>query len=98
MTLSKGHNSTKGDNPDEKKMGQLFFDKESIYEISKPYLKFVTDKTTDRRAESNMPLQLFQSWGHKNELTLFLSAAEPSVSNSAIPELSVKLLLGSYLY
>ena len=65
MTLEKGHNSTKRDNPDLKKnMGQLSFDEESIYEISKPYLKFVTDGRTDGRAQSNMPLQLFQSWGH----------------------------------
>ena len=40
-------------------MGQLFFDEESIYEISKPYLNFVADG----QAQSNMPLQLFQSWG-----------------------------------
>ena len=40
-------------------MGQLFFDEESIYEISKPYLKFVTDARTDK------PQALFQSWGHK---------------------------------
>ena len=25
-----------------------------------------TDRQTDRQAESNMPFQLFQSWGHKN--------------------------------
>ena len=24
-----------------------------------------TDRQTDRQAESNMPFQLFQSWGHK---------------------------------
>ena len=41
MTLKKGHNPTKGDNPDlKKKYGQLFFDEESVCEISKPYLKF----------------------------------------------------------
>ena len=46
-------------------MGQLFFDAESIYEISKPYLKFVTDERTDRQAQSNMPIQHFQIWGRK---------------------------------
>ena len=50
-----------------KNTGQLFFDAKSIYEISKPYLKLVTDGWTDARtdgqAQSNMPLQLFQSWG-----------------------------------
>ena len=52
MTLKKGHNSTKGDNPDLKKnTGQLFFDEESIYEISKPYLKFVMDGRTDARMD-----------------------------------------------
>ena len=72
MTLQKGHNSTKGDNPDLKKdMCLLFFDEESIYELSKLYLnKFCltdaqTDGGTDGQAQSNMPLQLFQSWGHK---------------------------------
>ena len=32
-------------------------------------INFVTDAWTDAqtKAESNMPLQLFQSWGHKNE-------------------------------
>ena len=34
---SKGHNSARGDNSDKKKnTGKLFFDEESIYEISKP--------------------------------------------------------------
>ena len=56
MTLSKGHNSTKGDHPD-KNTGQLFFYAESLYEILKPYLKLVMD----RQAQSNMPLQIFQS-------------------------------------
>ena len=40
-------------------MGQLFFDAESIYEISKPYLKVVTDGRTEEQAQSNIPLQLF---------------------------------------
>ena len=36
LIFSKGHNSRKGDNLDKKKnTGQLFFDEESIYEISK---------------------------------------------------------------
>ena len=26
-----------------------------------------TDRQTDRQAESNMPFQHFQSWGHKNK-------------------------------
>ena len=30
MTLYNGHNSTKGDNPDLKNTGWLFFDEESI--------------------------------------------------------------------
>ena len=32
-------------------MAQLFFDEECIYEISKPYLKLVTDG----QGQSNMP-------------------------------------------
>ena len=51
-------------------MCQLFFDEESIYEISKLYLNKFCNRPTDGRthththgqAESNMPLQLFQSW------------------------------------
>ena len=53
-----------------KNMGQLFFDEKSIFDISKPNLKFVMDRRTDARmdeqAESNMPLQVFQSSGHNN--------------------------------
>ena len=37
ILFSKGHNSEKGHNLDVKKnMGQLFFNEESVYEISKP--------------------------------------------------------------
>ena len=79
----KEHNSTKGDNPDLKiNMYQLFFDEESIYEISKLYLNNFcngrTDAHTHGQADSNMPLQLFQSWGHKKlkiliELILYVA-------------------------
>ena len=48
-------------------MCELFFDEEPIYEISKPYLKFGMDGRADRKAQSNMPLQLFQSWGDNNK-------------------------------
>ena len=48
-------------------MGQLYFDEESIYEISKPCLEFWTDTQmdgrTDEQAQSNMPIQLFQKFG-----------------------------------
>ena len=59
MALKKGHNSTKGDNPDFKKndTGQLFFDAESIFEISKPYLKVVTDRQTHARMEGTSPIK-----------------------------------------
>ena len=78
MTLKKGHNSTKENNPDLKKyVSIIFFDEESIYEISKLYLNTFCNGHTDRRtddhtdgpAESNMPLQLFQSEGHKTSFT-----------------------------
>ena len=37
LSPSKGHNSARGDNSDKRKnTGKLFFDEESIYEISKP--------------------------------------------------------------
>ena len=55
-----------------KYMYQIFFDEESIYEISKLYLRFVTDGCTDGsmdgpmegQAQSNMPLQLKKLKGH----------------------------------
>ena len=68
LTLQKGHNSTKTYNPDLKKnMWQLFFDEESIYEISKLYLnKFWMDGRmdglTDGRSEvpnGPWPLQIY---------------------------------------
>ena len=40
MTLQKGHNSTKGNNPDLKNKGQLFSDKESIMKFQNPILNF----------------------------------------------------------
>ena len=69
------HNDTKGDNPDIKKYMSTIFDEESIYKISKLYLnKFLSrqkDRSTNRRAQINMPLQLFQSWGgHKNDIDM----------------------------
>ena len=46
MTIKKGYNSTKRDNPDLKNMCQLFFDEESIYEVAKLYLyKFCKGRT-----------------------------------------------------
>ena len=32
------------------------------------FINFITDARTDGQAKSNMPLQLFQSWGHKKML------------------------------
>ena len=58
MTLSKGHNSTKGDHPD-KNTGQLFFYAESLYEILKPYLKLVMD----RQAKAICPFKFFKVRG-----------------------------------
>ena len=34
-----------------KNTGQLFFDAESIYETSKPYLKLVTDRRTEAQTD-----------------------------------------------
>ena len=42
-------------------MCQLFFDEESIYEISK--LSIINFEQTHGQAQSNMQLQLFKSWG-----------------------------------
>ena len=49
-----------------KNMGQLLFDEENIYGISKLYRKLWTDRRTDGQAQSNMSLQHFQSWRHNN--------------------------------
>ena len=52
MPLYQGHNCTKGDNPEfTKNTGQLFFDEESVYEISKPYLKICLDGQMDGRSD-----------------------------------------------
>ena len=63
VTLYKGHKLTKGDNPEFKKknMGQLFFDDESIYEISKPYYKICLDG----QAQSNCPFNFSKVGGIK---------------------------------
>ena len=64
MTFYKGHNSAKRDNSDLINTYQLCFDEESICEISKLYLNKFCNGRTHGQAESNMPFQLFQSWGH----------------------------------
>ena len=74
ILFSKGNNSEKGHNSDKKKnMSQLFYHEEYTHEI---YFKSLTcpiqkltdvHAHTDRQVESNMPFQLFQSWGHKNQ-------------------------------
>ena len=62
-------------------MGQLFFDEESIYEISKPYLKLVTDGRTDGKAQSNMPLNFFKFGGIKTA-QMVLSAEIKDIQSS----------------
>ena len=56
MTLQKGHNSTKDDNPDLKSMYQLIFDEESIYEILKLYLK-IFEQTNEQTEACTSPKQ-----------------------------------------
>ena len=34
-------------------------------------INFVTNAQTDGQAQSNMPLQLLQSWGHKNPIIIY---------------------------
>ena len=60
LIFSKGHNSRKGDNSDKKKKHQLFFHKESIYEISKTLGRTVFDGRTDGQLEINMLLNYHQ--------------------------------------
>ena len=72
ILFSKGHNSEKGNNSDMKKnMGQLFFIRNMHKKFQSPSIHRSkvnththTHRHTDRQAESNMPFQLFQSWGH----------------------------------
>ena len=40
-----------------------------------------THRHTDRQAESNMPFQLFQSWGHKKDY-LRITESQPYVPNT----------------
>ena len=77
--LKKGHNfAIQGPTEKKKIRVRLFF-------VLMLYIKFqvpsssgslvlqptkgVTDRRTDRQAQTNMPPQLLQSWGHKNSLT-----------------------------
>ena len=49
--------------------------------LFKPYLKLVTDGRTDGKAQSNMPLNFFQSWGHKTA-QMVLSAELKGIQSS----------------
>ena len=78
ILFSKGHNSEKGHNSGhnsdmKKNTGQLFFMRNTYMKFQIPSMHHTevngrtdrqTDRPTDRQAESNMPFQLFQSWGH----------------------------------
>ena len=63
MTLLKGHMSTKGDNPDLKKQANYFLMRNPSMKFKTPSLIIVR---TDEQAQSNMPLQFFQSLGHND--------------------------------
>ena len=83
ILFSKGNNSEKGHNSDMKKIRVNFF-------MRNVHMKFQnrsingskvnrrthrhTDRHTDRQAESKMPFQLFQSWGHNETDILALWA------------------------
>ena len=80
LTLKKGQNSTKGDNSyDTKQKIQVFYF--LMRNLFMKYLKTLTywvffeqahgHTNTYGKAQSNIPLQIFQSWGHKNFLTLY---------------------------
>ena len=62
-------------------MGQLFFEGECIYEISKPYLKLVSDGRTDGQAQSNMPLNFFKVRGIKTA-QMVLSVEQKGIKSS----------------
>ena len=60
-----------------------------------PILKFVrTDGWTNGQAQSNMPLQFFQSWGHKKVITTpltdFLKCAGQCI------QIRKQLVIGSF--
>ena len=67
ILLSKGHNSEKGRNSDMKKIRVNYFFMKNVHmKFKNPSIHHSKVNThTDRQAESNMPFQLFQSWGHK---------------------------------
>ena len=72
ILFSKGHNSEKGQNSNMKKIRvNYFFMRYTYMKFQIPSMHHSevnrnTDRQTDRQAESNIPFQLFQSWGHKN--------------------------------
>ena len=74
-------------------MDQLFFMTNLFMKFQNCNLIFVTDANTHGRmigqSKSNMPLQLFQSWGHKNRevRTLFhgLSDNPSCICNDRLP-------------
>ena len=75
VLFSKGHNSEKGHNSDLKKIRVNYFFMRNVHiKFQNPSLhrSKVNRRThppththTHRQAKSNMPFQLFQSWGHK---------------------------------
>ena len=76
ILFSKGHNSEKGHNSDMKRIRVNYFFMRNTYmkfQIPSMHHSEVnrrTDRQTDRQAESNMPFQLFQSWGHKKKKSM----------------------------
>ena len=84
-------------------MGRLFFYEESIYEFSKPYLKFVmngrTDGSTDRSTEEPKAICPFTFFkvgyiikGCTYKITNISAALCPIVSN-LVPNQSLDILL-----
>ena len=71
ILFSKGHNSKKGSNSDMKKIRFNYFFMRNVHikfpnrSLHGSKVNRRTHRHTDRQAESNMPFQLFQSWGHK---------------------------------
>ena len=75
ILFSKGHNSEKGHNSDMKKIRVNYFFMRNVHmKFQNPSIHHskvnrrthpLTHTQTNRQAESNMPFQLFQSWGHK---------------------------------
>ena len=74
--------------------GQLFFNQDSISKISKHQINFFVKgmhTRMDGQAVSNMPPELFRSWGHKNVEKYPLFSSKTMVIRAAMHKMLIKI-------